>query len=58
MAIYAVMKTGGKQYRVAPGDIVMVEKLAIAPGAMVEISEVYLLASGILPLPMRASWPR
>jgi large subunit ribosomal protein L21 len=44
MAIYAVMKTGGKQYRVAPGDIVMVEKLAIASGAMVEISEVYLLA--------------
>src|SRR5712691_4105923 len=44
MAIYAVMKTGGKQYRVGPGDVVMVEKLAIAPGATVEISEVYLLA--------------
>jgi len=44
MAIYAVMKTGGKQYRVAPGDVVKVEKLAIAPGATVEISEVYLLA--------------
>ncbi|HEX9571980.1 MAG TPA: 50S ribosomal protein L21, partial [Burkholderiales bacterium] len=38
------MKTGGKQYRVGPGDVVMVEKLAIAPGATVEISEVYLLA--------------
>src|SRR6266852_4759366 len=45
MATYAVMKTGGKQYRVAPGDIVKVEKLAVAPGATVEISEVYLLAN-------------
>ena len=39
------MKTGGKQYRVAPGDVVKVEKLAVAPGATVEISEVYLLAN-------------
>src|SRR5712691_2498876 len=45
MATYAVMKTGGKQYRVAPGDVVKVEKLAVAPGATVEISEVYLLAN-------------
>jgi len=45
MAIYAVMKTGGKQYRVAPGDVVTVEKLSVAPGATVEISEVYLLAN-------------
>jgi len=45
MAIYAVIKTGGKQYRVAPGDIVKVEKLTGAPGATVEISEVYMLAN-------------
>lgn len=44
MAIYAVIKTGGKQYKVAPGDVVKVEKLAVAPGATVEIGEVYLLA--------------
>src|SRR5713226_5973695 len=44
MAIYAVIKTGGKQYRVAPGDVVKVEKLMIASGATVEISEVYLIA--------------
>src|SRR5712692_9942943 len=44
MAIYAVIKTGGKQYRVAPGDVVKVEKLGIASGATVEISEVYLIA--------------
>jgi len=44
MAIYAVIKTGGKQYRVAPGDVVKVEKLGIASGGTVEISEVYLIA--------------
>ncbi len=44
MAIYAVIKTGGKQYRVAPGDVVKVEKLEIASGGTVEISEVYLIA--------------
>ena len=44
MAIYAVIKTGGKQYRVAPGDVVKVEKLGIVLGATVEISEVYLIA--------------
>jgi large subunit ribosomal protein L21 len=41
MTIYAVMKTGGKEYRVAPGDVVRVEKLAAAPGATVEIREVF-----------------
>jgi large subunit ribosomal protein L21 len=40
MATYAVMKTGGKEYRVAPGDVVRVEKLAAAPGATVEICEI------------------
>ena len=44
MATYAVIKTGGKQYRVAPGDVVKVEKLGIASGGTVEISEVYLIA--------------
>src|SRR5712692_11924024 len=44
MAIYAVIKTGGKQYRVAPGDVVKVERLGIVSGATVEISEVYLIA--------------
>jgi large subunit ribosomal protein L21 len=46
MTIYAVMKTGGKEYRVAPGDVVRVEKLAAAPGATIEIREVYLIGSG------------
>src|SRR5258708_4524380 len=33
MPIYAVIKTGGKQYRVAPGDVVKGEKLGIVLGA-------------------------
>ena len=45
MTIYAVIKTGGKQYKVAPGDVVKVEKLAVAAGATVEFREVYLLAN-------------
>ena len=42
---YAVIRTGGKQYRVAPGDVVRVERLAGEVGAPVEFSEV-LLAAG------------
>jgi len=41
---YAVIRTGGKQYRVAPGDIVRVEKLPGEPGAAVEFTDV-LMAS-------------
>ena len=46
MTIYAVIKTGGKEYRVAPGDVVRVEKLAAAPGATVEIREVSSIETG------------
>ena len=41
---YAVIRTGGKQYRVSPGDIIRVEKLPGDPGAAVEFAEV-LMAS-------------
>jgi len=37
MATYAVVKTGGKQYKVAVGDIVKVEKLETEPGASVTL---------------------
>ena len=33
MATYAIVKTGGKQYKVAVGDVVKVEKLDSEPGA-------------------------
>jgi len=39
---YAVIRTGGKQYRVAPGDIVRIERLAGDVGAPVEFTEVLL----------------
>jgi large subunit ribosomal protein L21 len=42
--MYAVIRTGGKQYRVAPGDVLKVEKLAHESGA-VEFSDV-LAVSG------------
>ncbi len=41
---YAVIRTGGKQYRVSPGDIIRVEKLPGEPGTPVEFAEV-LMAS-------------
>jgi large subunit ribosomal protein L21 len=41
---YAVIRTGGKQYRVAPGDLVRVERLPGDVGAEVRFDEV-LLAS-------------
>lgn len=44
MSVYAVIHTGGKQYRVSPGDVVQVEKLAAQPGEKIELDRVYLLA--------------
>jgi large subunit ribosomal protein L21 len=41
--MYAVIRTGGKQARVAPGDRVRVEKLAGAVGEQVELGQVLLL---------------
>lgn len=37
MATYAIVKTGGKQYKVAVGDVVKVEKLESDPGAKVSL---------------------
>ena len=44
--MYAVIATGGKQYRVAEGDVVRIEKLAAELGATVEFDEVLLVGSG------------
>jgi large subunit ribosomal protein L21 len=41
--MYAVLKTGGKQYKVAPNDIIMVEKLAADAGTSIEIDEVLMI---------------
>ncbi|GAC79791.1 MULTISPECIES: 50S ribosomal protein L21 [Gordonia] len=37
MATYAIVKTGGKQYKVAEGDIVKVEKIDAAQGSSVDL---------------------
>jgi large subunit ribosomal protein L21 len=44
--MYAVIKTGGKQYRVQPGDMLVVEKLDGEPGANVSFGEVLMLGDG------------
>lgn len=44
--MYAVVRTGGKQYRVAPGDILEVEKLAGNVGDQVVLDDVLLVATG------------
>jgi large subunit ribosomal protein L21 len=41
--MYAIVKTGGKQYRVAEGDVIEVEKLVGEPGAAVSLSAVLLV---------------
>jgi len=43
--MYAVIRAGGKQYRVAPGDVVKIEKLPAANGDVVEFNDV-LAVSG------------
>lgn len=44
--MYAVIKTGGKQYRVQPGDVLVVEKLDGEPGAAVAFGDVLMLGDG------------
>jgi len=44
--MYAVIQTGGKQYRVAEGDTLKVEKILADEGSTVEIDKVLLVADG------------
>ncbi len=44
--MYAVFKTGGKQYRAAQGDTVRVEKLDAEAGSTVELDQVLMVADG------------
>ncbi|WP_297526641.1 50S ribosomal protein L21 [Thiohalobacter sp.] len=44
--MYAVIVTGGKQYRVQPGDKLRVEKLDAAEGDSVEFNEVLMVSDG------------
>jgi large subunit ribosomal protein L21 len=42
--IYAIIETGGKQYRVSPGQSLEVERLDVAEGGSVELDRVLLIA--------------
>ena len=44
--MFAVIRTGGKLYRVAEGDVIAVEKLVGEPGATIELGEVLLVGEG------------
>lgn len=44
--MYAVIQTGGKQYRVAQGGTLRVEKLAAETGTVVELDRVLMVAEG------------
>ena len=44
--MYAVIVTGGKQYRVMKGEVLRVEKLDVEAGNSVEINDVLMLGDG------------
>jgi large subunit ribosomal protein L21 len=44
--MFAVIKTGGKQYRVASNDVLTIEKLDVAAGDVVEFTEVLVIGEG------------
>ena len=44
--MYAVIKTGGKQYRVAKDDVVTIERLPGDTGAKIEFTEILMVGSG------------
>jgi large subunit ribosomal protein L21 len=44
--MYAIIKTGGKQYKVAEGDVIKVETLEAEEGKNVEFDQVLMVANG------------
>ena len=44
--MFAVIKTGGKQYRVAANDVLTIEKLEVIAGDTVEFTEVLVIGEG------------
>ena len=46
MKIYAIIETGGKQYKVTTGQTIDVERLEVAEGDAVELDRVLLIADG------------
>jgi large subunit ribosomal protein L21 len=48
--MYAVIRTGGKQYRVAPGDVVKIERPAGESSDAVEFDDVLAVSDGVSPI--------
>ena len=46
LEIYAIIETGGKQYKVTPGQTIDVERLDVGEGNSVELDRVLLIADG------------
>ncbi len=44
--MYAVIKTGGKQYRVAPGEKIKIEQIPADVGAQIVLDQVLMVADG------------
>ncbi|MEO9900237.1 50S ribosomal protein L21 [Nisaea sp.] len=44
--MFAVVKTGGKQYKVTPNDVIKVEKLSGDAGSSVDLADVLMLGEG------------
>lgn len=43
--MYAILKTGGKQYRVSEGDVISVEKLDVASGEKIVFDEILVVSN-------------
>jgi large subunit ribosomal protein L21 len=48
--MYAVIRTGGKQYRVSPGDVLRIEKAAGDSNNLVEFNDVLAFSDGLSPV--------
>lgn len=46
--MYAIIKNGGKQYKVQEGDILLLDKMSLEPKATIEINEVLAVNNGEL----------
>jgi large subunit ribosomal protein L21 len=46
--MYAIIKNGGKQYKVQEGDILLLDKMSLEPKATIEITEVLAVNAGEL----------
>jgi large subunit ribosomal protein L21 len=44
--MFAVVRTGGKQYKVSPGDVIVAERLAGEAGATIELADILMVSDG------------